>query len=242
MSDIAPIADQYPTLRKRLGEFHSKRNAREQQRLLAMLEAKAKDLGVSADSEIIRKIQAQAEALLAKASMQAGAAELMAAMKIQRVYRGNRQRRAQQRLRRDKEVGQKLQATGVMNIAMDLLRGFSTQDEDSDTTTANDKDVVELAANSWAVLRASRDKFVEQETKPTTPQPTASELAKKMDAVATDLALMSVHQVQPQMIPGMQPAAFDRLEQRMNGMDAKMDKIMQTLENLEAARVQAVRA
>jgi hypothetical protein len=126
-----------------------------------------------------------------------------------------------------------------MNIAMDLLRGVSTQDEDSDTTTATDKNLIELAANSWAELRASRAKFVEQETKPTTPQPTASELAKKMDAVATDLAMMSVYQVQPQTIPGMQPAAFDRLEQRMNGMDAKMDKIMQTLENLEAARVQA---
>ena len=62
--DIGPIAEAYPALHMRLGEFHSKRHAKEQQRLAKMLEAKAQELGVSPDSTIITKIKEKAEALI----------------------------------------------------------------------------------------------------------------------------------------------------------------------------------
>jgi CRP-like cAMP-binding protein len=62
--DLAPIAEAHPALHARLGEFHSKRTAREQQRLTQMLEAKAKELGVSPDSAIISKSESQTGIIL----------------------------------------------------------------------------------------------------------------------------------------------------------------------------------
>ena len=69
VKDIGPIAEQYPALHQRLSEFHSRRHAREQQRLSKMLEQKARELGVAPDSALIERIKEKAEELIEKSKL-----------------------------------------------------------------------------------------------------------------------------------------------------------------------------
>ena len=69
VKDIGPIAERYPALHQRLSEFHSRRHAREQQRLSKMLEQKARELGVAPDSALIERIKEKAEELIEKSKL-----------------------------------------------------------------------------------------------------------------------------------------------------------------------------
>lgn len=190
--DIGPIADAYPALHERLARLHSKRHAKEQQRLAKMLEDKAHQLGVSPQSSIIAKIKEKAEALMEENSARLTAVEVNAAIRIQRVFRGNRFRRAM-RLQQNCE----LTAAHVdpEREAVKLLRSFSMStldqavwpsDEEPETgneehagldstlaaQTSGSSDVApkttknlaveEVARKSWQKLQQSRAEFQQQ--------------------------------------------------------------------------------
>eukprot|EP01043_Picozoa_sp_COSAG02_P022234 COSAG02_NODE_1150_length_14208_cov_5.805231_5_plen_373_part_00 len=197
--EIGPIAEAYPALHMRLGEFHSKRHAKEQQRLAKMLEDKATELGVSADSMIIAKIKERAEALIENSKLMAGTQEVMAALKIQRVYRGMRYRKE---LRRQLESKMVENGLDLDREAEKLLRKFSKADivataepgvnEDSHQTTKSGDDdaehIVEVARKSWRRLAKSRAEFQRQYQKshqqPAAVHPTLAQIAAKLDVVA----------------------------------------------------------
>lgn len=194
--DIGPIAEAYPALHMRLGEFHSKRHAKEQQRLAKMLEAKAQELGVSPDSTIITKIKEKAEALIENSKLGEGTAEVIAALKIQRVYRGMRYRKE---LRRQLESKMVENGLDIDKEAEKLLRGFSKADlfaamepgvnEDTHQMTNKHADeaehIAEIAKKSWRKLQKSRAEFQRQYQKSRQPvvQPTLAEMAAKLDVV-----------------------------------------------------------
>lgn len=195
--EIGPIAETYPALHMRLAEFHSKRHAKEQQRLVKMLEAKARELGVSPDSAIITKIKEKAEALIEKSRLGEGTTEVMAALKIQRVYRGMRYRKE---LRRQSESKMVEDGLDLDKEAEKLLRRFSkTSSEIADATQSNcnvqtrretnepnDETISEVAKRSWKKLQTSRSEFQRQYKKsrqqavsPTT----LAEVVAKLDVV-----------------------------------------------------------
>ena len=88
MQDIGPIMVEFPELERRLLEMQQKRQAREGERLQQMLAKKAEELGVSVDSPLMVKIAERAEKLVEASKLSTSTAEVMAALKIQRMYRG----------------------------------------------------------------------------------------------------------------------------------------------------------
>ncbi len=184
--DIGPIADAYPALHERLAKLHSKRHAKEQQRLVKMLEHKAKELGVSPQSTIIAKIKEKAEALMEENSAILTEKETKAAIRIQRVFRGNRFRRAmllqlncertEAHVDAEKEAVKLLRTFSSLGSLEDFLAGSDETTLDQTPPIAPESSiepniinaeppkthVQQVAQKSWQKIQRSRDEFQRQ--------------------------------------------------------------------------------
>jgi hypothetical protein len=207
IKDIGPIAEAYPALHERLASLHSKRHAKEQRRLVKMLEEKAHELGVSPDSTIITKIKEKAEALMEENSKRLEATQVKAALRIQRMFRGSRFRRAlslQQQCERteelvdpDREAVKLLRSFSLTRLQLnDWLESSDTKaapEVPSDTAGAEQMErskVEEVAHKSWKKLQRSRAEFQEEyREKAKTSQALArpDQLAAKIESLEASL-------------------------------------------------------
>jgi hypothetical protein len=254
--DIGPIAEAYPALHMRLGEFHSKRHAKEQQRLAKMLEAKAKELGVSPDSALMVKIKERAEALIEKSKLGAGTAEVLAALKIQRIYRGMRYRKELRRQRESKMVEDGLD---LEQEAEKLLRRFSSQatiavtegraQRAHGTGTMNttegqygdeDKPISEVAKSSWRRLQKSRAEFQKQyreKLEKVAIQPTPAEMVAKLDAV-----VRTTSQLEDKLVRAMSTHIQEHLDAVQQRNAVEMAALRETLQEAATAAAAAAAA
>ena len=248
--DIRPIAEAYPALHMRLGEFHSKRHAKEQQRLAKMLEAKAKELGVSPDSTIIAKIKEKAEALIEKSKLGEDTAEMMAALRIQRVYRGMRYRRE---LRRQVESQMVEEGLDLDKEAEKLLRRFSSIRNEADAVMQADSDVdthrkpqkhgneaehiSQVARSSWKKLQQSRIEFqreFQMSRSQATTQTTLAEMAAKLDVV-----VRTTSQIEDNVVQKMDTRVQGYLREAREKHAAEMAEVRKALQPTSNATIVA---
>ena len=139
MTDLQPVAVDFPELSDRLYEMQAKRQEREGQRLTTILAAKAAELGVSIDSPLIEKIAAHAETMMETEQNKFGGRfrEIMAAQRIQQVFRGRSLRGKMKQQQADVDAEQRLGSDeSVAAQAEELLRqmGIVSGGDRSQTT------------------------------------------------------------------------------------------------------------